>query len=47
MRRFGSQLMNFADFQTALKDWNAKPLKRNIEYGVVVENLLQKIGGED
>jgi len=26
---------------------NAKPLKRNIECGVVAENLLQKIGGED
>ena len=47
MRRFGSQLMGFADFQTALKDLNAKPLKRNIEGGMVAENLLQKIGGED
>jgi len=47
MRRFGSQLMDFADFQTALKDLNAKPLKRNIECRVVAENLLQKIGGED
>ena len=47
MRRFGSRLMDFADFQTALKDLNAKPLKRNIECGVVAENLLQKIGGED
>ena len=45
MRRFGSQLMGFADFQTALKDLNAKPLKRNIECGAVAENLLQKIGG--
>ena len=47
MRRFGSQLMDFANFQTALKDLNAKPLKRNIECCVVAENLLQKIGGED
>ena len=39
--------MDFADFQTALKDLKTKPLKRNIECRVVAENLLQKIGGED
>ncbi len=40
MRRFGSQLMPFAGFQTALSRENALPLKQAVGRGTIAENRL-------
>ncbi|MGF6148178.1 Leucyl/phenylalanyl-tRNA--protein transferase [Kingella potus] len=39
LRRFGSHTVDFAAFQTALRDLNGQPLRREIGCGTVAENL--------